>query len=293
MEFPKPWWPMSVSILADWREPPIPYYIQSTATPDDFTGCSVTGGLYSQTTGALVLDMGTLTGRTNLQASPAEMNIAVPHADLAGLALDTDYWLALVLNTPTSPPQLQGMLSALVRFGVAPPVAPYASTDGAGPGNFAIIRIQDAGGTFVGESFAIVEGLGIGPAGPQGESARAYLSVFVEGQFTPYALLFQTPLVGAGSFDAADSSAFAAIATTGPVVRYATLDGTFANPIAATGPEITSALFATITWDADSQGAVFAYPNGGAYTDGQVMRLWEASSTDATLDYAAHVFAGA
>ena len=132
-----------------------------------------------------------------------------------------------------------------------------------------------------------------GPIGATGPAAKQWLAVYVAGGLgVSRGLIAMAALAGAGTLTVTGSEAIAAAPAGGPVVWSVTLDGTFANPLAATGPEIAAALFATITWAAGNPIGVMAYPGGGAFTNGQVLRLWNAAAPDGQLNNAGLTFGG-
>lgn len=98
MTAPVPPYAFEASTFGDWLPAPIPYFVGNTATPDNFTGCSVVGALYQGPT--LVLDMASVTGRTSLNNYPAQLNIQVAAADMVKL-IPGDYRLVLGLLVPS------------------------------------------------------------------------------------------------------------------------------------------------------------------------------------------------
>ncbi len=78
---------LTFSVLAGWYEAPIPYAVNEdngVPMPADFDGWSTEGGIYSGET--LILDMGSPTGRTNLDTVDIDgvefpcLNICAPVA---------------------------------------------------------------------------------------------------------------------------------------------------------------------------------------------------------------------
>jgi len=88
----------STRLGVDWIEEPLRFYVGNTDTLDDFTGCTLAGGIYNR--GTLVLDMSTGTSRTSITL-PSTVNISVPAADIASVG-PGNYIVALALVTPAN-----------------------------------------------------------------------------------------------------------------------------------------------------------------------------------------------
>ena len=97
---------LSTRLGADYIEEPFAFFVGATDSPDDFTGCSIIGGIYLD--GALVLDLSSESGRTTIVNTPAQVNIAVAAADMTPLGTGT-FKVSLSLVTPT--PQTQDLLN--------------------------------------------------------------------------------------------------------------------------------------------------------------------------------------
>ena len=129
------------------------------------------------------------------------------------------------------------------------------------------------------------------PSGPQGIPARQWLAFYVAGGLTTaYGLIAMAALAGAGTLTVAGSEAIAAVPAAGSPVWNVTLGGTFANPLVAQPAEIAANLFATITFS--GAAGVMAYPGGGAFANGQILRLWNASPVDSQLNNVGVTFGG-
>ena len=100
--------PLIVYTNADWREEPLVFAVGSIATLDDFTGCSIIGGLYVD--GTLVLDMNSTSTTRTAISLPSTVNISVLLVDITALVASAsgglrDYQLSLVLVTASAAKQ--------------------------------------------------------------------------------------------------------------------------------------------------------------------------------------------
>lgn len=101
-------------LSADWLEEPFNFFVGDLSTPDDFTGCSITGGLFRN--GVLLVDLASAGGRTVITDTPASVSIRCPLSALvtpAGPGPGT-YSLALSLVTPGG--DVQDLIGAVVEL---------------------------------------------------------------------------------------------------------------------------------------------------------------------------------
>src|SRR3974377_1138195 len=82
----------------DYLEQPFFFYVGSTQTPDNFAGCTLSGGIYLN--GALKVDLGASTGYAQL-TQPTRVDVRVPASVIAGLGPGV-YNVALALLTPNA-----------------------------------------------------------------------------------------------------------------------------------------------------------------------------------------------
>lgn len=164
--------------------------------------------------------------------------------------------------------------------------------------SYAVVRALGADGVFVpvvNGGVTVPAGYRIVrlPSGPAGVPARQALAFMAPGPYAPRQLIVGLIMDGDGEFDATFSRARALTPCAVGAVWSATLNGTFADPDEATGPEIAAALFATITFPAGAANAAWAYPAGGAFADGDILRVWEGATPDATQANTSVTFSGA
>lgn len=86
---------LSTRMGADWLEEPFFFFVGDTGTPDDFTGCSITGGVYLGPT--LKIDLSTASGYT-LLSLPNRIDIRVPQSQIDAIGPGV-YSVALSLVT--------------------------------------------------------------------------------------------------------------------------------------------------------------------------------------------------
>ncbi len=128
-----------------------------------------------------------------------------------------------------------------------------------------------------------------------GAPARVAFSIGINGLYPARNPLLPAPIVmvGNGILTATSSRARSFIPCTAPITWSVTKDGTFASETAATDLEIAAALYATIAFPAGPGPAVWDFPAGGAFSDGDVLRIWQSGAgPDATQNYTSLTFAG-
>lgn len=87
--------PVIAYLNADCLEQPWVFAVGNQTTLDDFTGCSIIGGLFVD--GVQQLDLASGTARTVITL-PSTVSLKIPQADVALLPI-RDYQLSLVLVT--------------------------------------------------------------------------------------------------------------------------------------------------------------------------------------------------
>lgn len=164
---------------------------------------------------------------------------------------------------------------------------------------FAIVRDLGANGVWApidlsllqpGQRFAVVMG-----QGGRGPDPLVWLPMFVASTtpFPALSLIVEVSLRGAGIWTGANSVLQANTYAAGATSWSATLNGTFASPGVATGPEIAAALFATLSVPAGAPGlGTITFAGSGAYADRDKLRLWQNATPDATLNNVAITWAG-
>lgn len=134
-----------------------------------------------------------------------------------------------------------------------------------------------------------------GLQGEPGAPAKVGFSVQVSGIIPALNPILTAPLIlaGNGIFDPAVCYGQSFAPCTSPITWSVTLDGTFVSENVASPSEIAAALLATIAFPAGPGDAVWDFPAGGAFSDGQVLRIWQsASGPDATQNLTSLTFAG-
>ena len=91
---------VSTRIGVDWLMEPLVFAVGAQTTLDNFSGCSLVGGIYLN--GTLVLDL-TASGRATI-AAPSTVNIAVAAADIGKLGPGL-YMISLGLVTASGSTQ--------------------------------------------------------------------------------------------------------------------------------------------------------------------------------------------
>ena len=101
---------LSTRLGADWLEEPLAFYVGSGGSLDNFSGCSIAGGIYLN--GKLILDMSTAANPTYAAITqPNIINIAVPAAAMNLLGAGV-FRVSLSLITAG------GQLQDLINFGL-------------------------------------------------------------------------------------------------------------------------------------------------------------------------------
>lgn len=85
----------STRLGVDWLEEPLVFFLGGNGVPEDFTGCTITAGIYER--GRLLLDLSSTTDRTAI-VLPNTVNISVEKIDMDTVGVGV-FDVSIALNT--------------------------------------------------------------------------------------------------------------------------------------------------------------------------------------------------